>query len=137
MSESSFPTNSTGLPNPVQPSESRGTLELTIGVMGGAGEGIAAAYLRRAEELGAAVAVARCILITGGCPGLPLAAAKGAKTHGGYVVGISPGLSLEEHAFKYESPTIHHECCAAELASFMPFTWSGFLDVPGTPAPLR
>lgn len=89
--------------------ESEGSLALTIGVMGGAGEGIAADYLRRAEELGAAVAVARCILITGGCPGLPLAAAKGAKTHGGYVVGISPGLSLEEHAFKYESPTIHHD----------------------------
>jgi uncharacterized protein (TIGR00725 family) len=89
--------------------ESAGSLALTIGVMGGAGEGIAADYLQRAEELGAAVATAGCILITGGCPGLPLAAAKGAKTCGGYVVGISPGLSLEEHAFKYESPTIHHD----------------------------
>ncbi len=109
-----MPNNSASATTPrllptVMRAESTGSLALTIGVMGGAGEGIAEDYLRRAEELGAVAAAAGCVLITGGCPGLPLAAAKGAKTHGGYVVGISPGLSLEEHAFKYESPTIHHD----------------------------
>lgn len=84
-------------------------LPLKFGVMGGAGEGIAVEYLRRAEELGITIAAAGCVLITGGCPGLPLAAAKGAKSRGGCVIGISPGLSLEEHAFKYESPTVHHD----------------------------
>ena len=45
-----------------------------------------------------------CILITGGCPGFPYAAVQGAKAAGGMVVGISPGLSLEEHVQKYHSP---------------------------------
>ncbi|MBN8624773.1 MAG: YHS domain-containing protein [Planctomycetes bacterium] len=84
-------------------------LALTVGVMGGAGEDVAVQHLRLAEQLGEAVAQAGCILVTGGCPGLPLAAARGAKRAGGTVVGISPGLSLEEHAFKFESPTVHHD----------------------------
>jgi predicted Rossmann-fold nucleotide-binding protein len=29
----------------------------------------------------------------------------GAKSEGGFVVGISPGLNLEEHVVKYHSPT--------------------------------
>ena len=77
--------------------------------MGGAGEGIAIEHLKLAEQLGESVAQAGCVLITGGCPGLPLAAARGAKRAGGTVVGISPGLSLEEHVMKFESPTIHHD----------------------------
>ena len=89
--------------------EAQGQQTLKVGVMGAAGHGIAVEHLRLAEELGEAVAVAGCVLITGGCPGLPLAAAKGAKWGGGTVIGISPGLSLEEHAFKFESPTVHHD----------------------------
>jgi uncharacterized protein (TIGR00725 family) len=40
---------------------------------------------------------------------LPLAAAGGAKQAGGMVVGISPGLSLDEHVYKYDSPTEFHD----------------------------
>ena len=42
--------------------------------------------------------------MTGGCPGLPHEAARGAKSKGGMVVGISPALSLEEHQGRYLSP---------------------------------
>ncbi len=49
---------------------------LKVGVMGGAGEGIAAAHLRLAEYMEKALAEAGGVLITGGCPGLPLAAAR-------------------------------------------------------------
>ena len=38
-----------------------------------------------------------------------MAAARGAKRSGGLVVGISPGLSLDEHVYKYESPTACHD----------------------------
>ncbi len=38
-----------------------------------------------------------------------MAAARGAKSRGGTVIGISPALSLDEHAFKYESPTLAHD----------------------------
>ena len=47
--------------------------------------------------------------MTGACAGLPLSAACGAKEEGGRVVGISPGLSLEEHVGKYGSPTEFHD----------------------------
>jgi uncharacterized protein (TIGR00725 family) len=40
---------------------------------------------------------------------LPLAAACGAKLEGGLVIGISPGLSLDEHVYKYQSPYEFHD----------------------------
>jgi len=82
---------------------------LKIGVMGGAGADIPQEYLQKAEQLGACVADAGCVVITGACPGLPLASARGAHCRGGTVIGISPALSLDEHAFKYESPTLAHD----------------------------
>jgi uncharacterized protein (TIGR00725 family) len=82
---------------------------LKIGVMGGAGFGIPAENLEKAAQLGEVIATSGCIVFTGACPGLPLAAARGAKLGGGTVIGISPALSLDEHAFKYESPTLAHD----------------------------
>lgn len=85
------------------------TMRLKVGVMGGAGEGILSADLDRAAHLGEAIADAQCITITGACPGLPLAAARGATSRGGTVIGISPALSLDEHAYHYGSPTLAHD----------------------------
>ncbi len=84
-------------------------MALKIGVMGGASGDMTAAALAAGELIGRAVAQAGCVLITGACPGLPLAAARGAKLGGGTVVGISPGLSLDEHVGKYRSPSEHHD----------------------------
>lgn len=84
-------------------------MRLKVGIMGGATGVMSKDMLARAHELGRAVAKAGCILVTGGCPGLPLAAACGAKECGGLVVGISPGLSLDEHVYKYGSPTEFHD----------------------------
>lgn|GEM_PF-30042 len=84
-------------------------MPLKIGVMGGAGKHILPEHLEKAADLGQAIADADCIVITGACPGLPLAAARGAKRRFGTVIGISPALSLDEHAFKYESPTLAHD----------------------------
>lgn len=86
-----------------------GRMPLKVGVMGGAGRNIRRDYLTLAERLGSAVANEGCVLVTGACPGLPLAAARGAKQRGGMVIGISPGLSLDEHVLKYESPSVHHD----------------------------
>ena len=86
-----------------------GRMPLKVGVMGGAGRNISREHLDKAERLGWAIATQGCVLVTGGCPGLPLAAARGAKRQGGTVVGISPGLSLDEHVLKYESPSVHHD----------------------------
>ena len=84
-------------------------MPMKIGVMGSATGELAAAQLATARELGRAIASRGCLLITGGCPGLPLEAARGAKAAGGFVLGISPGLSLDEHVGKYDSPTEAHD----------------------------
>src|SRR5581483_4517760 len=84
-------------------------MPLKIGVMGGATGLITREQMEKAHELGRAVAQNGCVLITGACPGLPLAAACGAKQAGGLVVGISPGLSLDEHLHKYHSPAEFHD----------------------------
>lgn len=89
--------------------EIQSNMALKIGVMGGATGTITKAHLDKAHRLGRAIAKSGCVLITGACPGLPLAAACGAKQEGGMVVGISPGLSLEEHVFKYRSPADFHD----------------------------
>ena len=84
-------------------------MAVKVGVMGGATDGISAEVLEKAERLGRAIAGRGCVLITGGCPGVPLASARGANQEGGLVVGISPGLSLDEHVNKYHSPTEFHD----------------------------
>jgi uncharacterized protein (TIGR00725 family) len=84
-------------------------MALKVGVMGGAGRNIPRRCLKLAHALGRAFARRGCALVTGACPGLPLAAAGGAKREHGLVIGISPGLSLEEHLFKYDSPVDWHD----------------------------
>jgi len=79
-------------------------MRLTIGVMGSSGGSLTEDVQRRAYRLGEAIAGRDAILITGGCPGLPYEAVRGAKAKGGLVVGISPGLSIDEHRGKYASP---------------------------------
>lgn len=93
-----------GIGNPRAPS-----LRLTVGVMGSASGPISARATKLARELGRAIAANGCVTITGACPGLPLAAAQGACQEGGLVVGISPGLSLDEHREKFNSPIDSHD----------------------------
>lgn len=80
-----------------------------IGVMGGASAVSSSEHMEKAHLLGQAVAEQGCILLTGACPGLPLAAACGTKHGGGLVLGISPASNLQEHVEKYDSPTEFHD----------------------------
>ncbi len=80
------------------------TEKLAIGLMGSADGSFPEEIWAKVFQLGRAVAERGCILITGGCPGLPYAAVQGARAAGGLVVSISPGLSRDEHLYKYESP---------------------------------
>jgi uncharacterized protein (TIGR00725 family) len=77
---------------------------LSIGVMGTSGGVLSDEVRERAYRLGRAIAEQGAVLITGACPGLPYEAVRGAKEAGGLVVGISPGLSIDEHRGKYRSP---------------------------------
>ena len=84
-------------------------MAIKVGVMGGASDVASSEHMEKAHALGRAAASRGCVLVTGACPGLPLAAACGAKQAGGLVVGVSPAMSLEEHVGKYTSPTAFHD----------------------------
>jgi len=94
-------------------------MTLKVGVMGGASDVASPVHMEKAHALGQAIADHGCILVTGGCPGLPLAAACGAKQRGGLVLGISPAGNLKEHVERYESPTEFHD--------IMVFTGAGLM----------
>jgi uncharacterized protein (TIGR00725 family) len=76
----------------------------TIGVVGSSGGPLGGEVRQHAYRLGKTIASAGAVLITGGCPGLPYEAVRGARARGGLVVGISAGLSIDEHRGKYRSP---------------------------------
>jgi uncharacterized protein (TIGR00725 family) len=88
----------------VENGEPMGAQRLSIGVMGTSGGALSDEVRGRAYRLGRAIAEQGAVLITGACPGLPYEAVRGAKAAGGLVVGISPGLSIDEHRNKYRSP---------------------------------
>jgi len=73
--------------------------------MGSAGGELEETQLQLLRRLGGAIAKRGYVLITGACPGIPQQAVNGAREEGGFVVGISPALNLEEHVIKYKSPT--------------------------------
>jgi len=61
-------------------------------------------YLEKSREVGQWIARKDCILVNGACPGLPHAAAQGAREEGGFVLGVSPAFSRHEHVHEYKSP---------------------------------
>jgi uncharacterized protein (TIGR00725 family) len=80
-----------------------------VGVMGAsANDALDAAGVERAkaaaESLGAAIARAGCILITGATTGLPDLVAKAFRQNGGFAVGVSPAESHAEHVGRYRLP---------------------------------
>ncbi len=82
-------------------------MKVKIGVMGSAGGNITSAQREKVYRLGQEIARQDCILISGGCPGLPHEATRGADEVGGLTIGISPALTLWEHVETYKSPTEH------------------------------
>jgi uncharacterized protein (TIGR00725 family) len=63
---------------------------------------------RKAEELGRLIAQRKAVLITGATTGLPLAAARGASSAGGEVIGFSPAIDAKEHE-RIGMPKEHHD----------------------------
>jgi uncharacterized protein (TIGR00725 family) len=63
----------------------------------------------KAEELGKEIISQGAILVNGATTGFPYWAAKGAKSIGGIVIGISPASSEKEHIEKYNLPTDYQD----------------------------
>jgi uncharacterized protein (TIGR00725 family) len=94
-------------------------VKIKIGVMGSAGGKLEDHVCERVYLLGKEIAEHNCVVVTGGCPGLPFEATRGAKEAGGMTVGISPGLDLEEHVNRYHSPV--------DYIDILIFTGSGLM----------
>lgn len=77
---------------------------IKIGVMGSAGGQMREDVVEKCMELGRAIADTGCVIVTGGCPGLPHYALIGCKERGGITVGVSPAISADEHVTRYGSP---------------------------------
>lgn len=60
---------------------------------------------RRAFAMGRAVAERGGVLLTGGCPGLPHAAVRGAISLGGITLAVSPAANEAEHLSVYHYPS--------------------------------
>lgn len=94
-------------------------MKIKVGVMGSAGGKIGETAKQKAYMLGKAITKNDCVVITGGCPGLPFEATRGAKENGGFTIGISPGHDLYEHLEKYRSPV--------EYLDILIFTGAGLM----------
>lgn len=80
-------------------------MSLAIGVAGSAAGNITKKLENSAFIIGQEIAKAGATLITGACTGLSFEAAKGAKSKGGLVIGVSPAENKKEHQAIYQFPT--------------------------------
>jgi len=83
--------------------------KLVIGVMGAsANDGLDSAEKQRlqqaANQLGEAIALADCLLVTGATTGLPAMVANAFRQRGGFALGISPAENYREHVQRYGLP---------------------------------
>ncbi len=65
--------------------------------------------LQKTKTLGEEVVRQGAVLVTGATTGAPYWAAIGAKEAGGFVIGVSPASSEQEHVKKYELPVDYHD----------------------------
>ena len=85
-------------------------LRYKICVSGAAETGHCAAdAVEKAEAVGREIARRGLVLVTGATTGIPYWAAKGAKSEGGLVIGLSPAASKSAHIKTYHLPTDYHD----------------------------
>lgn len=86
-------------------------MKIKIGVMGSAQGPMIQSQenIKKSIEIGTYIAKTGCILVNGACPGLPDEAAFGAHKAGGFVMGISPAFSENEHVVRYKSPRDNYD----------------------------
>ncbi len=83
-------------------------LKIKIGVSGASETGTCGINaLDQAKEIGREVARAGAILLTGASSGFPMWAAMGAKEEKGFVLGLSPASTEQEHLDTYRMPLLY------------------------------
>ncbi|MGC9046670.1 MAG: hypothetical protein ACP5IC_00935 [Minisyncoccia bacterium] len=85
-------------------------LKYKIAISGAAETGHCAIdAVEKAELIGKELAKRGIIVVTGATTGIPYWAAKGAKSAGGFVVGLSPAASQTAHIKTYHLPIDYHD----------------------------
>ncbi len=75
-----------------------------IGVMGSAGEKENSGVALLSYRIGKEIALQGAVLFTGGCPGIPHCAVRGAIEEGGTTVAISPAINRRSHVYDFSYP---------------------------------
>lgn len=65
--------------------------------------------VEKAERIGREIAKRGLVLVTGATTGIPYWSAKGAKSEGGIVIGLSPAASKIAHVKTYHLPLDYHD----------------------------
>lgn len=65
--------------------------------------------VEKAEAIGREIAKRGLVLVTGATTGIPYWSAKGAKSEGGIVIGLSPAASKIAHVKTYHLPLDYHD----------------------------
>lgn len=65
--------------------------------------------IEKAEMIGREIAKRGIVLVTGATTGMPYWSAKGAKSEGGIVIGLSPAASKVAHVKTYRLPLDYHD----------------------------
>jgi uncharacterized protein (TIGR00725 family) len=65
--------------------------------------------MEKALELGKEIFRHKAVLVQGATTGFPLWVARGAKEAGGFVIGVSPASSEEEHIKRYRLPVEYND----------------------------
>jgi uncharacterized protein (TIGR00725 family) len=78
--------------------------QLKFAVLGSASVSEDSSEGRKAYTVGIQVASGNGVLLTGACPGLPHAAALGARSVRGLTIGISPAMRREDHLVTFSYP---------------------------------
>lgn len=65
--------------------------------------------VQKAEMIGREIAKRGLVLVTGATTGIPYWSAKGAKSEGGIVIGLSPAASKIAHVKTYRLPLDYHD----------------------------
>lgn len=76
--------------------------------------------IKKAQEVGEAIARNKAVLVTGATSGIPFYAAKGAKKGKGMSIGFSPAASRTDHLYRYRLPVDY-----MDLVVYTGFGYSG------------
>lgn len=106
--------------DPLNSDSKHGHLKMKVAISGAAETSfLSNENLKLCEDIGREVILQGAVLVSGATTGVPLWAAKGAKSEGGMSIGLSPATGEKEHVELYKLPL--------EYMDFIVYTGFGYV----------